>query len=170
MLSIEIEKDHWGIIGIESSKCKKLFIILLAITQNRRIQKLNQNIRYKVQLNVNNMIIDFKQDSSNEEHKNGKAFFNISLNFTSAKQKLLNQTISVVKEVDESKEVSKIGDESKARKSINNSNHSMVKKSSSKISERYTFVSQLGQGGYAKVMKIEAKSDKSIRACKIQSK
>lgn len=114
-----------------------------------------------------------------------------------------NRSISIVKEVDESKEVSCIDEprsikkeESKRPKKSNErssqsdpeleenafmkaikasrtkkpSSKCMIKESISKIETTYNFIGVIGEGGYGKVLKIETKDSKQVRACKVQSK
>ena len=46
----------------------------------------------------------------------------------------------------------------------------MVQKQDRKVEDCYNFIGYLGEGGYGRVMKVETKESKQIRACKIVSK
>lgn len=115
------------------------------------------------------------EKANNEvNHKSPKKYQrDKTANFGTQRPKFYQNSISVVKEEDESKEVSK-KEERKTNKMneeflltnsiVNNSNNSMVKKGTFKLEEKYTFLDSLGEGSYGKVLKVVTKDGKNTRA------
>ncbi|CAI2361773.1 unnamed protein product [Moneuplotes crassus] len=127
-----------------------------------------------VKINVNNMMIYCGQAQMGRNGKEETSPEKSPSILDKCKEKYRPNSISCVKEVDESKEVSRKEDNtfSKINRDLSNKSiyENMVRKGNFKIEDKYDFKEPLGKGGFGRVIKAILKDGGHIRACKIQSK
>jgi len=148
------------------------------------------NVKVEFNLNISANCLNINHPG----HQKGQK----TASFKFPKKKCPNKSFSIVKEEDESKEISKLGDEcnfhieerknpneeSSSSSELGSSNHgytvkvtnnktlskSCINNTDSKLEDEYEFLERLGSGSYGEVIKVRNKLTNDIRACKIQDK